>query len=58
MRYIVTRMKKDQNVPKRYRRAGWMAFDTKHVRHGPVWPTKAEAEKDAATLERLMAGRE
>jgi hypothetical protein len=52
MRYIVTRMKKDRTVPLRYQRSGWMAFDTRHQRHGQVWPSKAEATADADRLNR------
>jgi len=51
-RYVVTRMKGDPKVPVRYRRSGWMAFDTLHKRHGIVWPTKAEAEAEANVLSR------
>lgn len=51
-RYIVTRMVKDRRVPKRYQRAGWKAFDTRHIDHGQVWPTKAEAQADADWLNR------
>ena len=50
-RYFVTRVKKDPAVPERYRRAGWMAFDTLHKAHGQVWPTRREATEDARRLE-------
>lgn len=49
-RYIVTRVKKDPKVPKRYQQSGWMAFDTKHVQHGQVWPKKSQAQSDADYL--------
>lgn len=49
-RYLVTRMKKDPAAPLRYRRAGWMAFDTLHKQHGQVWPTWRQAVHDAARL--------
>lgn len=51
-RYLVTRMVKDPRVAPRYQRSGYMAFDTRHTRHGQVWPTKAEAEADAERLNR------
>ncbi len=49
-RYLLTRMKADPAVAKRYRRSGWMAFDTQHTQHGQVWPTRAEAVADVARL--------
>jgi hypothetical protein len=49
-RYFVTRVKKDAAVPRRYRRAGWLVFDRLHHQHGQVWPTKPEAEAEAALL--------
>ena len=52
-RYTITRMAGDPSAPPRYRRSGWMAFDTQHQQHGQVWPTKAEA---ACEAERLGGG--
>ena len=54
-RYLLTRMKADPAVAKRYRRSGWMAFDTKHQRHGQVWPTRKEAADDVTRLNRADA---
>jgi hypothetical protein len=56
-RYTVARIVKDRSVPPRYRQSGWMVFDTKHQRHGQVWPTKAEAEQDAARMNQQHAER-
>jgi len=53
-RYIVTRMKKDKRVEQRYQREGWMAFDTLHVKHGIIWPTRDDAKLDTRILNRLV----
>jgi hypothetical protein len=56
MRYLVTRMNEDKSVSPRYRRSGWMAFDTQHKQHGAVWPTHKEAKAEALRMERAALG--
>ena len=54
VRWVVTRMKRERSVPKRYQRSGYMAFDTQHHQHGQVWPTRIEAKQDALRLGRMV----
>lgn len=51
-RYILTKVKADKDVAKRYQRNGWMAFDTRYREHGQVWSTRVNAGNDVTRLNR------